>query len=346
MKRYLPIPIGALILFCLIAFPPGSWALTPTTPVYLNALTTPSSGVAGSNVNLTGAGFPSGVIPPGNVTISLATTCGGSAVTTTALSVKTILGSSDRIQFQIPAALAAGGYFVSMSGTTSGGASFVSSNRPSGPGVGTGQCSALAVTQTPTSTPTATPTPFAPVISLSSSCTPDAVGTFIISNIGSNMTSPGTWTLLLNGTPLASNSFQLNAGQNTQITTSGLFGTLELDTSGGGAVPASTSTFCQSPTPTPTPLPPIISLSSSCTPDAVGTFIITNIGSNMTSPGTWTLLLNGTPIASNNFQLNAGQHTQVNTSGLFGTLELDTSGGGAAPASTSTFCQSPTATPR
>ncbi len=51
---------------------------------------------------------------------------------------------------------------------------------------------------------------------------------------------------------------------------------------------------------------PVLSLSASCTPDAQGSFVITNIGSNMTGPGTWTLLLNGTPIASNSFQLNAG----------------------------------------
>ena len=44
----------------------------------------------------------------------------------------------------------------------------------------------------------------------------------------------------------------------------------------------------------------------------------------MTGPGTWTLLLNGTPIATNTFQLNAGACTNINTSGLFGTLELDT----------------------
>jgi len=130
--------------------PPTTPTATPTntptvtaaaTPVYLNLSAAPSSGVAGSNVNLTGSGFPSGRIPAGNVTIALATTCGGSAVTTTALSVTPILGSSDRIQFQIPASLAGGNYFVSLSGTTSGGSSFQSTNRP---GAG-GKCSTLTV---------------------------------------------------------------------------------------------------------------------------------------------------------------------------------------------------------
>jgi archaellum component FlaF (FlaF/FlaG flagellin family) len=175
-----------------------------------------------------------------------------------------------------------------------------------------------------------------PVLSLSASCTPDAQGTFTITNIGSNMTGPGTWTLLLDGTPIATNSFQLLAGASTSINTSGLFGTLELDASGGGAAPATVSTFCQSPP------PPTLLLSATCTPDAQGKFTIKNIGSNMTGPGTWTLLLNGTPIATNSFQLLAGASTSINTSGLFGTLELDASGGGAAPEKVSTFCQGPT----
>jgi hypothetical protein len=211
--------------------------------------------------------------------------------------------------------------------------------------VTSGGGAAPATVSTFCQSPTATPTLVPPTIKLSASCTPDAQGTFTITNTGSNMTSPGTWTLLLNGTPLATNTFQLNAGASTNVNTSGLFGTLELNTSGGGAAPATVSTFCQSPTATPTLVPPTIKLTASCTPDAQGTFTITNIGSNMTGPGTWTLLLNGTPLATNSFQLNAGASTNVNTSGLFGTLELDTSGGGAAPATVSTFCQSPTATP-
>jgi hypothetical protein len=69
------------------------------------------------------------------------------------------------------------------------------------------------------------------------------------------MTGPGTWTLLLNATPIATNTFQLNAAQSTNINTSGLYGTLELDVSGGGAAAKSISTFCPSPTPTPTVTP-------------------------------------------------------------------------------------------
>ncbi|HUK14265.1 MAG TPA: hypothetical protein VLW17_13285 [Thermoanaerobaculaceae bacterium] len=210
-------------------------------------------------------------------------------------------------------------------------------------------------TPTPTSTPTATMTPTPtpttaptqPVISLGASCTLDAQGTFTITNVGTDMLSSGTYTLLLNGAPIATGNFQLLAGKSTDVHTSGLFGTLELDVSGGGiASPVSVSTFCVSPTATPTPVPPTVSLEASCTPDAQGTFTITDTGADMPSPGTYTLLLNGTAIATDTFQLKAGASTAIHTSGLFGTLELDVSGGGlAAPSSVSTFCMSPTATP-
>jgi hypothetical protein len=101
----------------------------------------------------------------------------------------------------------------------------------------------------------AQPAAAVPIFTLSASCTPSAQGTFTITNTGTNMTGPGTWTLNLNGTPIATNSFQLNAGASTSINTSGLFGTLDLFVSGGGAAPKSISTFCQSPTPTPTVTP-------------------------------------------------------------------------------------------
>jgi hypothetical protein len=195
--------------------------------------------------------------------------------------------------------------------------------------------------------PTPTPTPVPPTFSLSAQCTPDAQGTFTITDIGSSMTSPGTWTLDLNGTPVATNTFQLLSGASTSVSTSGLFGTLDLIVSGGGSTGTVTvSTFCMSPTPTPTPVPPTFSLSAQCTPDAQGTFTITNTGGSMTSPGTWTLDLNGTPIATNTFQLLSGGSTSVNTSGLFGTLDLFVSGGASTGTVTvSTFCMSPTPTP-
>jgi hypothetical protein len=115
-----------LVLACLLALSPASAA------VKLNLWTSPDSGDAGSSfVNLTGSGFPTanGTISPGNVSISLSLTCGGSiAATTTASSVKLVTGSSYRIQFELPGSLSTSSYFVSISGTTSDTTSFSSSN--------------------------------------------------------------------------------------------------------------------------------------------------------------------------------------------------------------------------
>ena len=97
--------------------------------VKLNALTSPSSGSAGtSTVSVTGSGFPSGGISAANVMVSLATTCGGSGTTTVASTVQTIIGTSDKIGFVIPSSLAAGSYFVSVSGTSVSSVSFSSGN--------------------------------------------------------------------------------------------------------------------------------------------------------------------------------------------------------------------------
>jgi hypothetical protein len=87
------------------------------TPVKLNAWTTPDNGVSGvNNVNITGSAFPSETITPGHVSISLATACKGKpAATTTATSIKTIIGTSSRVNFAVPGSLSKGTYFVSIS---------------------------------------------------------------------------------------------------------------------------------------------------------------------------------------------------------------------------------------
>ena len=109
------------------------------TTVKLNAWTSPSSGATGSTfVNVSGSGFPSGTISPSFVVVSLSTSCAGPGATkTTPNSVSPIIGTSDRIHFQIPALLPAGTYFVSVSGTSSSGTSFSSGN-----------CSEIQVTHT------------------------------------------------------------------------------------------------------------------------------------------------------------------------------------------------------
>jgi hypothetical protein len=182
-----------------------------------------------------------------------------------------------------------------------------------------------------------TPLAAAPSFTVSAACAADSVGVMTITNVGGDMPVPFTWRLNLNGTPIAQDTFQLNAGQTFNLSTSGLFGTLTLevlDTS--NTVVASGSTFCQSPP------PPSFTVSAACAANAVGVMTITNVGGNMPVPFTWRLNLNGTPIAQNTFQLNAGQTFNLSTSGLFGTLTLevlDTSN--TVVASGSMFCQSP-----
>ncbi len=107
--------------------------------VKLPVETSPSSGVSGvTQVNLTGSGFPSGTITPANVVVTLSHTCGGAAAaTTSAVSVRTILGSTDRVAFGIPAGIATGTYFVTVADTAVGDADFTTI---------AGSCSTVAVT--------------------------------------------------------------------------------------------------------------------------------------------------------------------------------------------------------
>ena len=101
--------------------------------VTLSGATAPSTGVSGiTNVNVTGSGYPAGTILPAAINIHLAATCGGApAANTTALSIVTILGTSRRVQFQIPAVLPTGTYFVSLDGATTTAVPFASSTVPS-----------------------------------------------------------------------------------------------------------------------------------------------------------------------------------------------------------------------
>lgn len=113
--------IGLLFVVCTA----GAKAQT----VKLNAVTSPSSGTAGtSTVSVTGTGFPSGSISPANVTVSLASSCGGTGASTPANTVQTIIGTSDKVGFTIPGSLSAGNYFVSVSGTSNSDVAFSSGN--------------------------------------------------------------------------------------------------------------------------------------------------------------------------------------------------------------------------
>jgi hypothetical protein len=122
------------------AFAVVAWLLPAVShAVTLNSATSPSTGVAGvNNVNVTGNGFPSGTITPGNVQVTFSLSCGGAVVATTlANSVQTILGSVKRVNVTLPGGLASATYFVQISDGASGDANFTSSN-----------CSTVQVTHT------------------------------------------------------------------------------------------------------------------------------------------------------------------------------------------------------
>lgn len=103
-----------LVLACIAAAESSSWA-----QVKLNTSAQPATGTAGVTVeNLTGSGFPSGAIAPASVTVSLASTCNGTAAATVAASaVTTIAGSTRRVSFAIPSTAPAGAFAVSLSGS-------------------------------------------------------------------------------------------------------------------------------------------------------------------------------------------------------------------------------------
>jgi len=114
-------------------------ASTPdsVTQVTLSNLAQPSTGQAlAGSVSVTGEGFPSGAIPPANVTVTLhpATAGGGPTGTTPATSVLTISGTKERVVFKIPAAIAVStptAYKVTVAGSTSTGNRFISRNSAS-----------------------------------------------------------------------------------------------------------------------------------------------------------------------------------------------------------------------
>ncbi len=146
--RFLPKyrrPGVALSLGCvLLLLPVASKAAT----VKLTTLTSPSSGVGASNVSVTGTGFPSGTISPATTFVSLASACDGSPTAATVSSVQKVLGTSDRIQFVIPSILAAGAYFVSVSGIDSNENSFSSGSSCSTLQVTAGQSTTLTIDTT------------------------------------------------------------------------------------------------------------------------------------------------------------------------------------------------------
>jgi RHS repeat-associated protein len=110
----------------------GQSLIHAQTAVTLTATTTPSTGQPGvTTVSVTGSGFPTGTILPASTTVSLQPTAGGAAVTTSATAITTIVGSTRRVTFTIPGSIVVlnpASYVITVSGTTTTGIVFASSN--------------------------------------------------------------------------------------------------------------------------------------------------------------------------------------------------------------------------
>lgn len=111
----------AIALACLTLAQSGARAASVS--VSLNPSAQPPSGLAGTGVAyILGYNFPTGLISPSSVTVSLAGTClAASATTTTATQVTTIpftpIGAVRRVAFTIPGSLATGTYSVWVTGS-------------------------------------------------------------------------------------------------------------------------------------------------------------------------------------------------------------------------------------
>ena len=109
-------------------------ALSAQTNVTLQPATSPAAAQAGVQlVTVTGSNFPAGTIPPANVTLTLepATAGPGPSGSVTASAVQLITGTTRRVTFQVPQTIVVGSptaYRVRLSGTTSTGIAFTSSN--------------------------------------------------------------------------------------------------------------------------------------------------------------------------------------------------------------------------
>ena len=128
MKRRLVVATFILSLaVALFVVPSGAQA-----QVILSSSASPAAGSPGlTTVNVTGSNFPAGTINPASVTVTLAPSAGGTLTTATPSAVTTILGTTRRITFVIPASISvstATPFKVTVAGSATSGTTFSSSN--------------------------------------------------------------------------------------------------------------------------------------------------------------------------------------------------------------------------
>jgi hypothetical protein len=126
----LPLSIGAFLAV------PAGFAQSNNATITLAQTTAPSAGQAGvTSLTLTGSGYPPGTITPNQVQVTLTpASSGGQTISFAPLSVSTLIGSSRRIVFTIPASVSVSSptdYFVSVVGQTTTASLFRSGNAAS-----------------------------------------------------------------------------------------------------------------------------------------------------------------------------------------------------------------------
>lgn len=116
-----------LALVCACAFLiPAAHAASPT----LSSITSPSSGVAGTNnVNVTANNWPSGDTTAANIMVLWESSCGGAAVATDAANtLHNVLGPVYRVNVNIPSGLSTGTYYLQLMDSAAGDTDFTSAN--------------------------------------------------------------------------------------------------------------------------------------------------------------------------------------------------------------------------
>jgi hypothetical protein len=109
-------PVATLACVGLLLIAPVK-AHAITSAVTLTPGASPSSVLAPNTSTITGSGFPASAPAPSTVTVSLGSTCmGTAAVTENPLTIAKFVGTTDHVGFSIPSSLTAGNYFIWLTG--------------------------------------------------------------------------------------------------------------------------------------------------------------------------------------------------------------------------------------
>jgi Tol biopolymer transport system component/P pilus assembly chaperone PapD len=184
-----------------------------------------------------------------------------------------------------------------------------------------------------------------PKLTATGVCTADtAEATFVITNNGGDMSAAYTYNVKDSaGKVVKTGAFQLKAGENTTVTTSGVDGvlTLSITDDKGTTTDAATTTCVKLPKLTAKCNCDVNNQEGQNTYDALASFFITNNGGDMTVPYTYVITDSaGNVIKTGTFQLKAGATLPtITTTGVYGALALSiTDDKGVTAATATTTC--------